>query len=174
MNPVSFVLDGLDLSQLLWRDAQVHPTWAKYLIHIDRKLRLIEPTSCLLHHPPGRISGCTWNFLVDEKTQGCGLKSGLGWPPNVVAEWRIALSYRASLITAISWSQPDKGEDAVTDPKLVALVKAIANDLSPLVYIDQHRLRAFEVSWEELQGDANMRLDWSETPNAFNLLFYEY
>jgi hypothetical protein len=33
---------------------------------------------------------------------------------------------------------------------------------------------ALEIPWDELQNNAEMRLDWSEMPNAFNLLFYEY
>jgi len=112
---------------------------------------------------------------LDAQGRGVDISSGPGplWPKGV-RRWRIALSYRASLITAVSWSAPEKRDDDATDPELVELAKKIAADLSPLIYMDQHELRALEIPWDELQGDANMRLDWSETPNAFNLLFYEY
>ncbi|XVJ69750.1 MAG: hypothetical protein HEQ39_08905 [Rhizobacter sp.] len=171
----NYLISNIDLSKVLWLDSKVSQTWAAYLIGIDRKLHAIAASVCFEHHGPGHTSGCTWDLFVDEKGKVCDIASSPGprWPKGV-SRWRIALSYRASLITAISWSDPEKREDDVTDLKLVALAKEIATDLSPLIYMDQHELRALEIPWDELQGDANMRLDWSEMPNAFNLLFYEY
>ena len=61
----------------------------------------------------------------------------------------------------------------VTSAVLVAMAKKLAEDLR-LTYLDAHELRALEIPWDELQGDASNRLDYSEMPNAFNLLFYEY
>jgi hypothetical protein len=53
------------------------------------------------------------------------------------------------------------------------MAKKLAEDLR-LTYLDAHALRALEIPWEELQGNAADRLDYCEMPNAFNLLFYEY
>ncbi len=85
----------------------------------------------------------------------------------------IALSYRGPFITALSWGDLSKPEDSMTSTVLVAMAKKLAEDLR-LTYLDAHELRAIEIPWDELQGDASNRLDYSEMPNAFNLLFYEY
>lgn len=53
------------------------------------------------------------------------------------------------------------------------MVKKLAEHLC-LTYLDAHELMALEIPWDELQGNAANRLDYSEMPNAFNLLFYEY
>jgi hypothetical protein len=156
----------------LWKPAHVTGGWATLIERVGAALRDIEPTVRLRHHEPGQISGCTWDFYVDANARGVGARVG-PWPTDAIAWWRVALSFRGGLITALSWSDPDLAEDQITDPKLVRLAEKIAQELR-LIYLDAHELMALEIPWEDLQGDASNRLDWSEMPNAFNLLFYEY
>ncbi|WP_286747927.1 hypothetical protein, partial [Aquabacterium sp. UBA2148] len=113
-----------------------------------------------------------WHFIVKRD----GSRTNHLSEEFVVGEderWKIALSYRGPFITALSWSDLNHREDQVTSPALVAMVQKIAEDLR-LTYLDAHELRALEIPWDELQGNAADRLDYSEMPNAFNLLFYEY
>jgi len=63
--------------------------------------------------------------------------------------------------------------DKITSLTLVAMTKKWVQD-SRLIYIDLQAHRALEIPWDELQGNAADRLDYSEMPNAFNLLLYEY
>jgi hypothetical protein len=166
-----YQVQGVELTDFLWRCTQDMPSWAYFITGIDRHLTAIEPATKVTHHGPARVSGCSWELLVDASGRGLG-GQWTNWP--VGAErWSVVLSYRGPLMTAISWSAPDGAEDAVTSPRLVALVRQIASEFR-LKYLDAHELRAFEIPWDELQGDANLRLDWSDMPNAFNLLFYEY
>ena len=167
-----FELSGVDLTDFLWRDAQVNSAWTHFIIGIDRRLRAIEPDVFIEHHGPGRLSGCTWRMLVGADGKGCGEKKCLIWPAGA-ERWELTLSYRGPLITALSWRSQDESEDETTSVQLVELARELAAELR-LTYLDQRELRAFEIPWDDIQGDANLRLDWSDQPNAFNLLFYEY
>jgi hypothetical protein len=153
---MKFVIGDTDLSEALWRPAQVNRDWAVVLDGVASAIREIEPAVRLEHHGPGQISGCTWDFHVNAEGKGPG-RGTTPWPSSAVNRWRVALSYRGPFLTALSWSDPALPADQVTDPNL-----------------DAHELRALEIPWEELRGDAEMRLDWSDVPTGFNLLFYEY
>jgi hypothetical protein len=168
---MNIVLRDFDLTPHLWREAQHIPEWAYFITGIDRRLIAIDPKARVGHHGPGRVSGCTWDLLVD--ASGRGLSQWTDEWPVGTERWEIALSYRGPLITALSWKSYHQSEETVTSAPLVALARQLASDFH-LNYLDAHDLRALEIPWDELQGDANMRLDWSEMPNAFNLLFYEY
>lgn len=164
-------MDKSEVYAALWSTVRTNPAWALLIESVGCALRRIEPSARLWHHGPGQISGCTWNIFVDFEGKGLG-SVGNPWPSDVWRAWCVALSYRGPFITALSW--PEQGPaDELTDPKLVQVVRGIAQSES-LTYLDAHELMAWEVSWEELQGDAAMRLDWSDVPTAFNLLFYEY
>lgn len=158
-----------DLSEYLWKDTNVHD---RTLIRIDRAVVALDPKVEIGHGGPGDWSGIQWTFLAR--------RDGSATPRNYASfclgedeRWRIALSYRGPFITALSWRDPNNFEDKVTSPALVSLVKQLAEKLR-LTYLDAHELRALEIPWDELQGNASNRLDYSEMPNAFNLLFYEY
>jgi hypothetical protein len=163
------LIEDVDISAFLWREAQVTQGWTYFITGIDRRLFAIEPTVRIQHHGPCMPSGCTWNFWVDAAGKGHGDRS---WPAGV-ERWEVALSYRGPLITALSWSHAGQREDAVTNEKLVSLTKSLATDLG-LTYLDAHKLSAYEIAWDELTAEANGRLDYADMPNAFNLLFYEY
>jgi hypothetical protein len=169
-NAMKIVLHDFDLTSFLWRETPP-AAWAYFITGIDRRLTAIDPKAKVEHHGPGRVSGCTWGLLVD--AAGCGLSEWTDDWPEGTEQWEIALSYRGPLITALSWKAYREPEDAVTSPRLVALARDIASQFH-LNYLDAHELQNLEIPWDELQGDANMRLDWSDMPNAFNLLFYEY
>ena len=95
-----------------------------------------------------------------------------GWARGVNL-WRVSLSYRGPLISAVSCSGGlSHGEDISTNPKLVALCISMAAELG-LSYLDVHELRACVISWDEMTEEACERLDYSDMPNAFSLLFYE-
>jgi hypothetical protein len=166
-----YELQGIDLSAFLWRYDQHIPSWAYFITGIDRRLTAIDHKARVRHHGPGRVSGCTWDLLVD--ASGRGLSEWTDEWPAGTERWEIALSYRGPLITALSWRAHLQAADTMTSPRLVALAGSIASQFN-LNYLDAHELQGLEIPWDELQGDANMRLDWSEMPNAFNLLFYEY
>jgi hypothetical protein len=166
-----YQLQGVALTDFLWRCTQDMPSWAYFITGIDRRLTAIDPKAKVEHHGPRRVSGCTWGLLVD--ATGCGLSQWTDDWPEGTERWEIALSYRGPLITALSWKTYREPEDAVTSPRLVALARDIASQFH-LSYLDAHELQNLEIPWDDLQGDANMRLDWSDMPNAFNLLFYEY
>ena len=162
-------IGNVDLSEYIWNDAHVPD---RSLIAIDRAVVALDPKPFLDRGGPGAISGIAWIFLV----RADGTRTAHDDASFVVGEderWKIALSYRGPFVTALSWRDIDKREDAVTSPALVAMVKNLAEKL-PLIYLDAHELRALEIPWDELQNNAEMRLDYSEMPNAFNLLFYEY
>lgn len=162
-------IGNVDLSEYIWNDRHVHD---RSLIAIDRAVVALNPKPFLNRGGPGDISGIAWFFLV----RADGTRTTHDDASFVAGEderWEIALSYRGPFITALSWRDIDKREDAVTSPALVAMVKKLADDLR-LTYLDAHELRALEIPWDELQGNAADRLDYSEMPNAFNLLFYEY
>lgn len=169
----NYFLHDVNLAEYLWRDRHIDDLfWARALVGIDRRLRSIEPTVDIEHSGPGHISGCSWTFLVNAQNQGIG-NSFVGWPEGTVARWKVAFSYRGPFITALSWTSPSLPEDAPVSLQLVSLVQEIASSLN-LTYLDAHELMACEIPMDELQGDAPLRLDWSDTANAFNLLFYEY
>lgn len=134
-------------------------------------LRRIESAVVPEHHGPGQESGCTWSFFVDAKGNGLGPGPG-AWPHDAVRLCQVAFSYRGPFLTALSWNDPRFMPEAPTDPLLVTQVKQIGLTLN-LEYLDAWQLLAWEIPWDELKGDASMRLDSSEMPNAFNLLFYE-
>ncbi len=159
----------------LWNARQVHPFWAKAIDSIGSVLRELEPSVRISHHGPGEESGCTWQIYVDAAGKGVGARTG-PWPRSAAGAWEVALSYRGPLITALSWSHPDRAEDVVTDARLVRFVTGIAADLG-LTYADAHDLRRCVIPWEtpdDLPPEVMNRLDWSSEANAFNLLFYEY
>jgi hypothetical protein len=168
---MNILLRDFDLTPFLWRETEHIPQWAYFITCIDRRLTAIHPEARVGHHGPGRVSGCTWALLVDAAGRGLGEWTD-DWPEGT-ERWEISLSYRGPLITALSWKAYRQPEDSVTSPRLVALARDIASQFH-LNYFDAHELRNLEIPWDELQGDANMRLDWSDMPNAFNLLFYEY
>lgn len=160
---------NVDLSEYIWNGVHVHD---RSLIAIDRAVVALDQKPFLSSGGPGDISGIAWIFLV----KGDGTRTTHDDASFVVGEderWEIALSYRGPFITALSWRDPNDFEDKVTSPALVRLVKQLAEKLR-LNYLDAHDLRALEIPWDELQGNAANRLDYSEMPNAFNLLFYEY
>lgn len=164
-----YLISDVDVSEYLWNNCNKHePT----LLRIDRTVCAIDSKPFFDRHPPGENSGCSWTFLAKRD----GSQTTHDDASFVVGEderWRIALSYRGPFITALSWRDIDNREDVVTSPVLVDMVKKLAQDLG-LTYLDAHELRDLEIPWDELQNDAEMRLDWSEMPTAFNLLFYEY
>lgn len=158
-----------DLSEYLWNDTHVHD---RTLMHIDRTVVALDPEVEVGHGGPGDTSGIQWTFLV----RNDGTRTEHDVDSFVIGEderWQIALSYRGPYITGLSWHDPNSFEDKVTSPALVRLVKQLAEKLR-LTYLDAHELMALEIPWDELQGNASNRLDYSEMPNAFNLLFYEY
>lgn len=158
-----------DLSEYIWNDTNVHDTT---VIAIDRAAVALYPKVHLSWGGPGDTSGIQWIFLVKRD----GAQTEHDDSTFVIGEdeqWQIALSYRGPFITALSWRDPNNFEDKVTSPALVSLVRQLAEKLR-LTYLDAHELRALEIPWDQLQGDAWKRLDYSEMPNAFNLLFYEY
>ena len=157
----------------IWSPVQVNPSWAVLIERIGDTLRAIEPQTRLRHTGgSGQISGCLWDFYVNSHAQGVGPKR-VPWPANASRAWEVALSYRGPFVTATSWTDESSPPDEITDPKLVQLVEEIARS-ERLTYLDAHEAQAWTFTWDELQGDASMRLDWSDTPTAFNLLFYEY
>jgi hypothetical protein len=165
----SYKIAGFDLAPYLW--AQCSP-FVPELLKIDRVLYAIDPRLKFSEGGPGHVSGCSWLFLTTPE----GKPSKRGYEEFVVEtdeRWEVAASYRGPFLTAISQRDLAQREDQTPSPALVQLVKKLAADLG-LVYLDAHELRALEIPWDELQGDAEARLDYSEMPNAFNLLFYEY
>lgn len=164
-----YLVSNIDISEYLWSDRNKHEP---SLLKTDRVVCSLDSNPHFDRHPPAENSGCSWTFLAKRD----GTRTAHDDASFVVGEderWQIALSYRGPFITALSWSDLDKREDQVTSPALVSMVKKLADDLR-LTYLDAHELRALEIPWDELQGNAEARLDWSEMPNAFNLLFYEY
>ena len=164
----NYLISGIDLSKFLWRGCSTHEP---SLLKIDRAVCAIDSKPHFDRHPPGENSGCSWTFIARKD----GTRSDSDDHSFVAGEderWQIALSYRGPFITALSWSDLDKREDQVTSPALVSMVKKLAEDLR-LTYLDAHELMALAIPWDELKGDAVDRLDHSEMPNAFNLLFYE-
>ncbi len=172
-------LGGVDLSEYLWNDTRVHDMT---LIKIDRAVVSMNPKVHVSVGGPGDTSGIQWTFIVEKD----GTRTDRDYSTFVVGkdeQWKIALSYRGPLITALSYQGEhrigDRADmitmvaDQVTSPALVAMTKKLAEALR-LFYLDAHELRALEIPWDELQGNAADRLDYSEMPNAFNLLFYEY
>lgn len=158
----------------LWNARHVHPFWATAIDGVGRALRVLHPLVRIYHHGPGEESGCTWKVYVNASGQAVELFPN-PWPSDAAHLWEISLSYRGPLITASSWSDPDRGPDAATDLKLVRFVMDVATQLG-LVYVDAHSLRNCVVPWEgpdDLPTEAMNRLDWSTEANAFNLLFYE-
>jgi hypothetical protein len=153
---MKIALRGFDLTTFLWRDSQHIPEWAYFITGIDRHLTAVDRKARVGHHGPGRVSGCTWALLVD--AAGCGLSEWTDDWPEGTERWQISLSYRGPLITAVSWKAYREPEDSVTSPRLVALAKDLASQFH-LNYFDAHELRALEIPWYELQGDADMRLD---------------
>ena len=166
MNPHK--LAGIDLAPYLW--AQRDPD-VPSLLKIDRVLYAIDPRLKFSEGGPGQVSGCSWMFLTTPE----GKPSKRGYEEFVVGtdeRWTSAASYRGPFLTALSQRDLEQREDQTPSPALVQLVKKLAENLR-LIYLDAHELRALEIPWEELQNNAEMRLDWSEMPNAFNLLFFE-
>ena len=164
-----YQIAGIDLAPYLW--AACDPSVEK-LIEIDRVLYAIDPRLRFSEGGPGHISGCSWLFFTTPN----GQPSKRGYEKFVVGtdeRWKVAASYRGPFLTAISQRDLTQRADATPSPALVQLVKKLGADLG-LVYFDARELMALEIPWDELQNDAEMRLDWSEMPNAFNLLFYEY
>lgn len=160
---------GVDLSGFIWNETNVHDVT---LITIDRAVMALGRDVRLTFGGPGDTSGIAWHFIVNRD----GSRTNHGSDEFVVGEnerWKIALSYRGPFVTALSWRDLNLQEDPVTSPALIAMVKELAENLR-LNYLDAHELRALEIPWDELQGNAASRLDYSEMPNAFNLLFYEY
>lgn len=160
---------GVDLSEYIWNDTNVHDVT---LITIDRAIMALGRDVRLTFGGPGDTSGIAWHFIVNHD----GSRTNHRSEEFVVGQderWKIALSYRGPFITALSWSDLNQPEDQVTSPALVTMVQKLAEGLR-LTYLDAHELRALEIPWDELQGNAADRLDYSEMPNAFNLLFYEY
>jgi hypothetical protein len=158
-----------DLSEYIWNDTHVHDTT---LITIDRAVVALFPKVHLSWGGPGDTSGIQWAFLV-KRDGTCTDHDCSNFVVGEDEKWKIALSYRGPFITALSWRDLNTFEDKITSPALVAMVKKLAEKLR-LTYLDAHELRALEIPWDELQGNAADRLDYSEVPNAFNLLFYEY
>jgi hypothetical protein len=165
------MINKASLYEALWQSAQVSPDWATAIDGVACSLREVEPTVRLGHRGPGQISGCVWTLYVDGDGRGRGPRAG-GWPDGAIAMWEVALSYRAPLITALSWSDPRLAADEMTCPRLVGLVQGMARTLG-LTYVDAREMGEWEIPWDELKGDAELRLDYSETATAFNLLFYE-
>jgi hypothetical protein len=161
-------IGDVDISTFLWRASQGSAGWTHFIVGIDRRVYAIEPKVRIQHQGPCEYSGCFWDFWVDSHGQGSG---SVGWPPGT-EHWRVVLSYRAPLITALSWACEGQSEDTITSPRLVSFAKSIATEVG-LIYLDAHELRHCEIPWDEMTEEADLRLDWSE-PNAFNLLFYEY
>lgn len=162
-------LGGVDLSEYIWNDTRVHDTT---VITIDRATVAMHPKVHLSFGGPGDTSGIAWTFLAKRD----GTRTDHDDDTFEIGEdekWKIALSYRGPFITALSWRDPNQREDQVTSPALVAMTEKLAERLR-LHYLDAHDLMTLEVPWDELQGNAADRLDYSEMPNAFNLLFYEY
>jgi hypothetical protein len=165
----SYKLAGIDLAPYLW--AQCSP-FVPELLKIDRVLYAIDPRLKFSEGGPGHVSGCSWLFLTTPE----GKPSKRGYEEFVVGtdeRWEVAASYRGPFLTALSWTDIAVSADKITSPALVAMTKKLAQELG-LVYFDAHELMALEIPWDELQGNAEMRLDFSEMPSAFNLLFYEY
>lgn len=160
---------GNDMSPFLWGKSQVNPEWANFIIEIDRRLHAVDPKSHVGHDGgPDLPSGCTWLLWVDAKGKST---ESPGWALGV-ERWKVALSYRGPLITALSWIREGEPPSDVTNSLLVALCRSLSADLG-LTYLDAHELMQCEIPWDELTEEAGGRLDWSEA-NAFNLLFYEY
>jgi len=160
---------GVELNEYIWNDTHVHDMT---VITIDRAVVSLYPKVHLSWGGPGDTSGIQWTFLVRKDGTRTEHEDG----SFVIGEdekWKLALSYRGPFLTALSWHDPNNVEDELTSPALVRLVKQLAEKLR-LTYLDAHELRALEIPWDELQGNASNRLDYSEMPNAFNLLFYEY
>ena len=165
------MIGGVDLSPYIWNDTSVQD-WPQ-AITIDRAVIALDPEAGVGHGGPGDWSGIHWTFLA----RNDGTRTEHNHDSFAIGEderWRIALSYRGPFITALSWRDLKNCEDKVTSPALVAMVKKLAEKLR-LTYLDAHQLRALEIPWDELQNDAEMRLDdYTTLPNAFTLLFYEY
>lgn len=160
---------GIDLAPWLWSERAPD---VLSLFKIDRALHSIDSELKLSEGGPGQVSGCTWLLLA--APDGGPSKEGYeSFEVGKDERWRFAASYRGPFLTALSQRDLLLREDAVTSPALVELAKRLAADLN-LTYLNAHELRALEIPWDELQGNASDRLDWSEMPNAFNLLFYEY
>ncbi|MGC4396391.1 hypothetical protein [Hydrogenophaga sp. T2] len=172
-------IGDIDLSEYVWQPTHVHD---RTVIRIDRAVMALDPEAEISNGGPGERSGIQWSFLVTKNGQPTPRKLQ-EFLTGEDEQWQIALSYRGPLITAISFqgerragNRPDlihMMADKVTSPALVAMTKKLADDLR-LVYLDAGELMALEIPWDELQGNAADRLDYSEMPNAFNLLFYEY
>lgn len=162
-------LGGIDLSEYIWNDTNVHDVT---LLTIDRAIVALGRDVRLNFGGPGDTSGIAWHFIVHRD----GTRTDHKTEEFVVGEderWEIALSYRGPFITALSWRELNQRADQLTSPALASMVKKLAEDLR-LTYLDAYELMALKIPWDELQGNASNRLDYSETPNAFNLLFYEY
>lgn len=165
----NFCVGGVDISEYIWNETHVHDTT---LITIDRAAVSMYPKVRLSWGGPCDTSGIQWIFFA--KNDGTRTDHDeTNFVEGEDEKWEIALSYRGPFITALSWSDLNRSADSVTSPALVAMVKKMAEELR-LTYLDAHELMDLEIPWDELQNDAEMRLDWSEMPTAFNLLFYEY
>lgn len=176
---IDLKIGDVDLAEYIWKDEHVNDLAA---IMIDRAVVALDSEAKFHHGGPGRTSGIFWGFYVT-KNGSPSPRNRTNFSIDEDERWEIAMSYRGPYITALSFHGVHRPEDhpglitmvadKITSPSLVAMTKKLAQELR-LIYLDAHELRALEIPWEELQGDAANRLDYSEMPNAFNLLFYEY
>lgn len=176
---IDLKIRDIDLSEYIWNDENINDSAA---IMIDRAVVALDPKANFHHGGPGRTSGIFWGFYVTKKGAPTP-RDRSNFSIDEDERWEIAMSYRGPYITALSHHGVHRPEDRpdlitlvmdkTTSPSLVAMTKKLAQELR-LIYLDAHELMALEIPWHELQGDAADRLDYSEMPNAFNLLFYEY
>ena len=175
---IDLKIGDVDLAEYIWNDEHINDAGA---ILIDRAVVALDPEANFHHGGPGHTSGIFWGFYV-AKNGYPSPRSRDNFSVDEDERWVIAMSYRGPYITALSYHGLHRSEDRpglitmvqdkITSPFLVAMTKRLAEELR-LIYLDAHELRALEIPWDELQGDAADRLDYSEVPNAFNLLFYE-
>lgn len=174
---IDLKIANVDLAEYIWNDENVNVSAS---ILIDRAVVALDPRAGFHRGGPGHTSGIFWGFYVTKKGAPTP-RSRSEFSIEKDEKWEIAMSYRGPYITALSYHGEHRPEDRsdqftmisdkTTSPALVTMVKKLAEDLR-LTYLDAHELMSLEISWDELQNNAEMRLDYSE-PNAFNLLFYE-
>jgi hypothetical protein len=152
---------------------------------IDQAIRVRFPLSHGPHRDAlgdprfygGGSSGSHWLIVFNRqgehvilpalKPEGEGNTSGY-------REWEIALSCRGPILTASEQIQGGTAWEfaAEMDPTLASWARALAQQFG-LHYVDAAELLAWQVDPATMTEEMQMRMDYTDNPSAFQLLFYE-
>jgi hypothetical protein len=124
-----------------------------------------------------RDSGILWDIEFD--SFGLHVPSSLldhpSTRPRATRKWEIGMSFRGPLFVASEWSIND-GRVHEINPQLgvdlLAWAQALASRFG-LSYVEGAELMAWQVDAEQMTEEMWGRLDHTDYPNAFQLLFSE-